>query len=196
MIAVIGGVGNNLNSVLFALDRLRIPAKLTTRPKKIREASHVILPGVGHARHGMEQLAKMDLIDTIKQLQQPVLGICLGMQLLFEHSEEGETDCLGIIPGVCKRLIPDFTTSVPHMGWNVLNWEKKYHPLQKNIEEDDHFYFVHSYAVPISEHTVASCSHGQDFSAIVNYRNFCATQFHPERSGSVGEQLLLNFSKL
>lgn len=194
MIAVIDGIGSNINSILFSLQRLKVDAILTNNIPIINAATHVILPGVGHAGFGMQQLEQQNLIDTIKQLKQPVLGICLGMHLLYAHSEEGDTPCLGIIPQNIKKLpvtLPQIT--IPHMGWNQLHWNHSTHHLRMEINATDRVYFVHSYAAPVSNFTIASTQHGNFFSAIVQYKNFYAMQFHPEKSGDVGEKLLYNF---
>jgi glutamine amidotransferase len=192
MIAVIKSGLANISSVVFALERLGFDAIVTDDAKTIEQADHVILPGVGTAQAAMKNLKALNLIPVIKNLQQPVLGVCLGMQLLFEFSSEGDVDCLGIFPGKITKLVGD-NLIVPHMGWNTLNSVKPNNTLLKNIPQNAYVYFVHSYCALVNEHTVASTHYGQDFTAIVQKNNFYGMQFHPERSGGIGEQLLRNF---
>lgn len=193
MIAIIEGCGANFASVQFALERLGKQSILTTDAKIIQAASHVILPGVGHAKYVMAQLEQLGLVEVIQALTQPVLGICLGMQILHEHSEEGDVACLGIIPGVVKPLPKKAGFTLPHMGWNQLNIVQQNNRLLQGIKNNNDVYFVHSYAVPVSEYTVAQTRHTSDFAAIVQHKNFCGAQFHPERSGKTGAKLLENF---
>lgn len=195
MIAVIDSQLGNTNSVLFALDRLGARYKLTAAKTEINRADQVILPGVGHAAAGMRKLKELDLVDTIRNLSQPTLGICLGMQILFDFSEEGGVDCLGLIPGKVTALAYDPRHPVPHMGWNQIKWESPHCSPSVELNEA-YFYFVHSYAVDKSEYTVASCEYGREFSAIVKNRNFTGIQFHPEKSGSQGEELLRHYLEL
>jgi glutamine amidotransferase len=186
----------NLGSVLAALARLGIAAELTTDAATVRAASHVILPGVGAAAPAMRRLRETGLDRVIPTLTQPVLGICLGMQLLFEHTAEGEVDCLGVIPGRLDRLDPAVCGRVPHMGWNRLEIERA-SPLTAGYGAEPYAYFVHSYAAPVTDATLASVVHGgARFSAIVQRGNFHGAQFHPERSASVGARLLGNFAAL
>jgi glutamine amidotransferase len=159
----------------------------------IQAASHVILPGVGHAKYVMSRLEQLALINVIKALTQPVLGICLGMQILHEHSDEGNVTCLGIIPGEVKPLPKKADFTLPHMGWNQLNIFQQNNPLLQGIKNNADVYFVHSYAVPVSQYTVAQSHHTSDFAAIVQHENFYGAQFHPERSGYVGAKILENF---
>lgn len=194
MICVINSRVANISSVMFALERLGVQATLSCRSEDIRAADHVLFPGVGHAAAAMQYLKQVDLIEVIQGLTQPVLGICVGMQLLFEHSSEGEVDTLGLIPGTVQRLTGK-DLIIPHMGWNQLNIQRQ-HPLLEGINEGDYCYFVHSYAAPISQFTLAACDYGQAFTAVVNKDNFYGCQFHTERSGKVGLQLLRNFLKL
>lgn len=191
MIAVVDSGVANLSSVLFALERIGASPKLTANAKDIQAASHVVLPGVGHANAAMKSLAKRNLLELIPNLSQPVMGICLGMQLLFKHSDEGDCNTLGIIDASVERLDTG-DHPCPHMGWNQLN-RLKDHPLLKQVCDDDYVYFVHSYAVPVGNYTLASTEYGQCFSAIVQHNNFFGCQFHPERSGRVGQQILANF---
>ena len=194
MIAIIDSGGANIASVRFALERLGVDSVLTADPAVISAAERVILPGVGAAPVAMEQLARAGLVECIRGLTQPVLGICLGMQLLFERSEEGDTPLLGLVGGTCGAFDSNMGLTVPHMGWNrLLPQGEGRHPLLFGVEDGAHVYFVHSYAAPVSAYTVASCSYGVDFTAIVARGNFMGAQFHPERSGPVGARILGNF---
>jgi glutamine amidotransferase len=177
------------------LERLDAASIVSADEGQIRAATHVILPGVGAAADAMKRLRQNRLDRLIPSLEQPVLGICLGMQLLFESSEEGHTHCLAIMPGQARRLAPETGRPVPHMGWNTLTIEQP-SPLLEGLSEGDYAYFVHSYALPRSAATLASCSYGEPFSACVQRRNFYGAQFHPERSAAVGARLLRNFLNL
>jgi glutamine amidotransferase len=191
-LAIIDSGGANIASVLYAIERLGVKAELTTDPEHVRAATHVILPGVGAAADCMTRLQNTSLIDTIKQIRQPLLGVCVGMQLLFESSEEGDVECLGMLPGRVRRF-PDRTgLPVPHMGWNQLNVLKPT-LLMQGVHANDYVYFVHSYAAPISEYTLASTDYGAEFSAVVQKGNVYGVQFHPERSARVGAIILRNF---
>ena len=197
MIAIIDSGGANIASVRFALERLGVDSVLTADPAVISAAERVILPGVGAAPVAMAQLARAGLVECIRSLTQPVLGICLGMQLLFERSEEGDTPLLGLVGGTCGAFNPGMGLTVPHMGWNrLLPHGEGRHPLLSGVEDCAHVYFVHSYAAPVSADTVASCSYGVDFTALVARGNFMGAQFHPERSGPVGARILGNFLAL
>ena len=197
MIAIIDSGGANIASVRFALERLGVDSVLTADPAVILAAERVILPGVGAAPVAMAQLARAGLVECIRGLTQPVLGICLGMQLLFERSEEGDTPLLGLVGGTCGAFDPGMGLTVPHMGWNrLLPKGEGRHPLLSGVEDGAHVYFVHSYAAPVSADTVASCSYGVDFTALVARGNFMGAQFHPERSGPVGARILGNFLAL
>ncbi|MEN1728726.1 MAG: imidazole glycerol phosphate synthase subunit HisH [Pseudomonadota bacterium] len=191
-LAVINSGGANLGSVLHACHRLNVPAVMTSDPEVIRSAERVILPGVGSARSAMQALERADLVDVIRELTQPVLGICLGLQLMYEHSEEGNCDCLGLIPGTVTDLDVPPELRLPHMGWNQLRWTAPEDPLAQGLAGDEWFYFVHSYGAPL-DHAVAVSEHGQAFAAIVRHRNFAACQFHPEKSATAGQKLLANF---
>jgi len=188
---VVDSGGANISSVLHALRRLGVEPHFTANAGAISKADRVILPGVGAAGRAMAVLHKHGLPEVIRSLQQPVLGICLGMQLLFDSSEEGDTDMLGIIPARLARLPETPNCRVPHMGWNVLESARPdafSDPLQGQW-----VYFVHSYAAPPGPWTLASSCHGQTFSALVRQGNFYGAQFHPERSASAGARLLQGF---
>ena len=187
--------GTNLGSVRYALQRLGVDAPLATTPAQLRAASHVILPGVGAAGPGMQRLRELELVDTLRGLTQPVLGVCLGMQLLFESSSEGVESCLGVIPARVEKLAATPGLRVPHMGWNRLQRTGE-HRLLQDLDDDAHAYFVHSYAAPTGPWTLAASEHGQRFSAVVQNANFYGMQFHPERSGATGALLLKNFLNL
>jgi len=196
-LAIIDSGGANISSVRHALDRLGVESVFTADAGTIRSAERVILPGVGAAGTAMTRLRELGLVECIRQLQQPVLGICLGMQLLFDRSDEdhrGETgvECLGIIPGTLKKLVPAEGVRIPHMGWNTTRIERE-DPLMKGLPEKPWFYFVHSYFAPVGDHTLASCLHGEKFTAVVRKDNFFGAQFHPERSARHGARLLANF---
>ena len=194
-VVIVASGGANIASLQFALQRLGTTSAVSANARKIREASHVLLPGVGAAAHAMLRLRQNNLEALICSLQQPVLGICLGMQLLFEASEEDETQCLGIIPGRAARLPCELGLPVPHMGWNTLKIDRP-GALLEGLQQDDYAYFVHSYALPPGPATTASSDYGTAFSACVQWRNFFGTQFHPERSARVGARLLRNFLSL
>ena len=191
-VAIIDGGGANIASLKFALARMGFDAQLTVDPNIIASASHVILPGVGAAEDSMNRLRDADLLDLIPDLKQPVLGICLGMQLFFEGSEENDTRCLGIFPGTAKLFAGQPDLSVPHMGWNQIQRTRD-SDLLEGIPNGSYFYFVHSYAVDICAETLAYADYGCRFTAVVERDNFAATQFHPERSGEIGARLLQNF---
>jgi glutamine amidotransferase len=192
MLAIVDSGGANIASVRFALERLGVRSELTADPAVIRAAERVILPGVGSAVEGMKRLSAKGLVDCVRTLTQPVLGVCLGMQLLFEDSAEGPTETLGLIPGTVARLPDSPGITVPHMGWNTLLSARE-DGLLHGIGPEARFYFVHSYAAPVNAFTVASCDHGTPFTAIVQRGNFSGVQFHPERSGPAGARLLRNF---
>ncbi|NKI33871.1 imidazole glycerol phosphate synthase subunit HisH [Wenzhouxiangella sp. XN79A] len=192
-LAVIDSGGANLGSVVQALHRIGAEATLTSDAATIRRASKVILPGVGAAAWAMNALREAGLVDVIRSLEQPVLGICLGLQLLFEGSDEGNADGLGLIPGRVRRLVGGPGLRLPHMGWNQLAWQRD-DPLAAGIDPDAWYYFVHSYCAPAdSPACVARGHHGDDFAAVVRHRNFAACQFHPEKSAGPGHRLLMNF---
>jgi imidazole glycerol-phosphate synthase subunit HisH len=191
-IVIVACGGANIASLQFALERLEAPAEMSSDPNRIRHASHVILPGVGAAPDAMTRLRASGLDTLVPALTQPVLGICLGMQLLHEFSAEGPARCLGVIPGSTVRLVDVPGRPVPHMGWNTIDIERP-SALLEGLGPHDHAYFVHSYAVPPSDATLASCRYGTAFSACVAWRNFYGVQFHPERSAAAGARVLRNF---
>lgn len=191
-VVIIDGGGANIASLTFALERLGQPALLTTDHDRIRQARHVILPGVGAAGAAMARLASAGLDRLIPTLTQPLLGICLGMQLLYEASEEDEVRCLGVIPGVARRFTPAVDRPVPHMGWNRIQ-PLADSELLAGVAAGSYCYFVHSYALPVTAATIATASYGGEFAAVAQERNFLATQFHPERSGRTGAAILANF---
>jgi imidazole glycerol-phosphate synthase subunit HisH len=194
-IVIVASGGANIASLQFALERLHVLSAVSADAVEIRAASHVILPGVGAAADAMSRLRHSGLDALIPTLRQPVLGICLGMQLLFEASEEGDVQCLGIIPGRASRFPSAAALPVPHMGWNTLDIRQPC-ALLAGIADGDYAYFVHSYALQVSAATVASTGYGAPFSACVQWRNFYGAQFHPERSAAVGARLLQNFLAL
>jgi glutamine amidotransferase len=191
-IVIVASGGANIASLQFALQRLNRVAEVSAEPERIRAATHVILPGVGAAADAMSRLRAGRLDELIPALRQPVLGICLGMQLLYEASDEGPAACLGVIPGRAIRLLDTPDQPVPHMGWNTLQIRRE-SALLSGLGDEDYAYFVHSYALPLGEATVASTRYGEAFSACVEWRNFYGAQFHPERSAAVGARLLQNF---
>ena len=184
--------GANIGSVRYALERLGAHAQLTADAETIAKAERVILPGVGAAGPGMARLHELGLVDVVRGLTQPLLGICLGMQLLFDSSEEAETQCLGLIPGRVRKLVGGNGIRVPHMGWNALQLLRD-DPLLSGVVRNDQAYFVHSYAAPVSDDTLAMATHGDDFAAVVRRGRCWGAQFHPERSAAVGAKLLENF---
>ena len=192
---IIDSGGANLASLQFALERLGARATVSSDAREIAAAPRVLLPGVGSAADAMQRLRRSGLAELLPTLRQPVLGICLGMQLLFERSAEGMTECLSVLPGTVRRLEAARGRPVPHMGWNQLTGSRQ-DPLLEGIEPGEYFYFVHSYAVPASQVTLAQVEYGEAVSAVVRRANFWGTQFHPERSASAGARLLGNFLAL
>ncbi|WP_426059195.1 imidazole glycerol phosphate synthase subunit HisH [Hymenobacter sp. B1770] len=193
-IAVVDYKGGNVQSVLFALERLGAQATLTADPETLRKADKVLFPGEGEASSAMEALRAAGLDLVLPTLTQPFLGICLGMQLLGEHSEENDTPMLGLLPFRVKRFVPDATHKVPHMGWN--NLQALQGPLFAGLTDADHVYFVHSYYAPVGPYTTAESSHPAPFSAAVQHGNFHGVQFHTEKSGVAGTRILANFLNL
>lgn len=191
-VTVIHYNAGNIRSVLFALERLGVTAQLSSDPAVIRQADKVIFPGVGEASTTMRFLKERGLDELIRSLQQPVLGVCLGMQLLCEHSEENDTPCLGIIPQQVVRFQPAPGEKIPHIGWNSIH--RSPHSWLSASLEGQYAYFVHSYYVENGPFTAATTPYGgKHFSSVLRKDNFFATQFHPEKSGSVGEQVLRDF---
>lgn len=191
-VAIVDSGGANLASLQFALERLGARGTITASPAVIRSAGRVILPGVGAAGDAMQRLRSAGLDTVLPGLQQPVLGICLGMQLLYERTEEGDTPCLGIVPATVRRLLPAPGLPAPHMGWNRVR-ARRPGGLLDGLADGEHFYFVHGYAAPATPDTLAVTDYGTDLTAIVQRRNFLGTQFHPERSGPAGARVLQNF---
>lgn len=196
MIAIIDYDAGNTMSVINAIKRLDADYLLTADPKKIVAADKVILPGVGHAAAAMEQLIKRKLADVIHSITQPFLGVCVGMQLMYDYSEEGNTPCLGIVEGSIVRFHEQEGMKIPHMGWNE-NWLKE--SLDGGLlhgMEGEETYFVHSFYAPVSKDTVAICDYFYPFTSYVRKANFHGLQFHPEKSGLVGEKIIQNFLTL
>ncbi len=191
-IAVIDYGAGNVRSVCFALERLGVTPEVTNDASQLRAASHVIFPGVGHADAAMKELTHLGLDAVIPTLKQPLLGICLGMQLLCQHTEEGDVNGLGVFPVNVVRF--QDVPKVPHMGWNTLSDLKG--PLVQGLKEGDFAYYVHSYYAPKSEFTIATTDYGSPFSGALQKGNFFACQFHPEKSGEAGERILRNFLSL
>jgi imidazole glycerol-phosphate synthase subunit HisH len=191
MIAIINYKAGNLASVSNALERLGAEHIITNKRSELDSAEAVIFPGVGHAQAAMKSLEENQLVNWLKQTDKPLLGICLGMQLLFDSSDEGDTDCLGIIPGRL-RLFDNSQVKVPHMGWNDFR-NLKQHPFTERLSTDDYFYHVHGFYAPVTPFTIATCEYGIEFTSIVARDNFIGVQFHPEKSGRNGAKLLQGF---
>jgi glutamine amidotransferase len=192
---IIDSGGANLASLQFAFERLGATTRVTNDAAAIRSATRVLLPGVGSAKDAMQRLQKSGIAQLLPTLTQPVLGICLGMQLLFNDSEEGPQQCLGILPDSVRRLEAAPGRPVPHMGWNTLTLTRD-DPLLEGIGRADYVYFVHSYAASLSTVTLATTDYGTPVSAVVRKNNFWGTQFHPERSAEAGARILQNFLRL
>lgn len=185
----------NIFSVDYGLKRIGIEAEITGDINKIRNADKVIFPGVGEASTTMNYLREHQLDKLIVSLKQPVFGICIGMQLLCSHSEEGNTDCLGVFEEKVMKFSPqDSIMKVPHMGWNTI--QHKNNPLFKGLSQEDYVYYVHSYYATVGKDTVATTDYIHPFSAALQKDNFYAVQFHPEKSGAIGEKILKNFIEL
>ncbi|HEY7639041.1 MAG TPA: imidazole glycerol phosphate synthase subunit HisH [Steroidobacteraceae bacterium] len=191
-LAIIDSGGANIASLQYAVDRLGIDSTITTDAQTLRAATHVILPGVGAAADCMDRLRSANLLDTIRSLRQPLLGVCVGMQLLFQCSDEGNVDCLGLLPGRVQRFAERDGLPVPHMGWNQLEFTTP-SPLLDDVASGDHVYFVHSYCVPVSDDTIATATYGERFTAMVARGKVFGAQFHPERSARAGALVLRNF---
>lgn len=192
MIAIVDYDAGNIMSVTNALSRLGVEYKLTADPAEIRAARKVILPGVGNAAAAMASLRAKGLETVIRSLRQPVLGICVGMQLMCRRSEEGDVPCMDLFDCEVRRFPNEPGIKVPHMGWNALgNLSSK---LFRGLDRSPYVYFVHSYYAGLCQDTIATCRHGSTmFSAALKYENFYGTQFHPEKSGGIGERILMNF---
>lgn len=191
-VAIVKYNAGNVQSVIFALNRLGIEPEVTDDPKKLRAADKVIFPGVGEASSAMKYLKERGLVEVLKSLKQPFLGICLGMQLMCKHSEENDTDCLGIFDLKLKKFPPK--QKVPHMGWNKIYNLKS--PLTKGLGENDYVYFVHSFYAELGEETSSTCNYINEFSSGLHKNNFFGFQFHPEKSGETGAKILKNFIDL
>lgn len=191
-IAIIRYNGGNARSVELALQRLSVDPVVTSDPSTIKGADRVVFPGVGNAGAVMKHLQETNLDILIRDLTQPVLGICLGMQLLGSYSEEGNVPCLGIIPTRVTKL--SSTEKIPHVGWSQVSHAG--HPLFSGIPPEEYFYFVHSYWMHADEYTAGTCFYGKNFTAALQWRNFFGTQFHPEKSGQAGERVLENFLEI
>ncbi|GAA5523064.1 imidazole glycerol phosphate synthase subunit HisH [Aliifodinibius salicampi] len=194
MIAIINYEAGNLASVSNALQRLTIPHTITNKESELDKADGIIFPGVGHATPAMASLRENGLDSWLKQTTKPVLGICLGMQLFYESSEEGDSEGLGVIPGRLKKF-DSSQHKVPHMGWNTFS-DVNAHPLVKGFGTEEYFYYVHSYYAPENEFTTASCHYINEFSSVVCRDNYMGVQFHPEKSGKEGSLLLQNFIQI
>lgn len=191
-VVLVDAGGANLGSVRYALRRLGVEAEVSADADAIRAADRVILPGVSTAATVMGRLHALDLVGTLRHLQSPLLGVCVGMQLLFEHSDEGDTPCLGLLPGRVAKLRGGRGVRIPHMGWNRLE-PMRAGPLVDGIAAGAHAYFVHSYAAPAGVDCLLACEHGGRFAAVVQRGHVAGAQFHPERSGAAGARLLRNF---
>jgi imidazole glycerol-phosphate synthase subunit HisH len=194
-VVIVDSGGANLASLRFALARLGADSLVSADPRLLTAAPRVLLPGVGAAGAAMARLQAAGLAAPIRALRQPLLAICLGMQLLYAHSEEDDTQGLGILSGRVSRLAPVPGRPVPHMGWNTCR-PLRPDPLLEGIAAGEYFYFVHSYAAPLDAYTTAATEYGAELSAVVSHGNFHGVQFHPERSGAAGARLLRNFLAL
>ena len=193
-IAIIKYNAGNVASVMYALDRIGQKYQLTDDQEEIKKADKVIFPGVGEASTAMAYLKEKGLDEVIKGLKQPVLATCIGMQLLCKHSEEGNTDCIGVFDVEVKKFISK-DLKIPHVGWNSIV-QKGENPLMNGLKEEEFVYFVHSFYAPVNQYTTAVCEYEQPFSAMLHKDNFYAAQFHAEISGKAGEQILKNFLAL
>lgn len=191
-LALVDAGGANLGSVRYALERLGVAASIVRDADGLRDAERIILPGVGAAAPAMDLLRERGLVEPLRTTRLPLLGICLGMQLLFESSDEGDVDCLGLLPGRVRELRGSPGLRVPHMGWNGLERVRD-SALLDGVADGASTYFVHGYAAPVTADCIAACTHGERFAAMVQRGNVAGAQFHPERSATVGARLLSNF---
>ncbi|WP_406825946.1 imidazole glycerol phosphate synthase subunit HisH [Pedobacter sp. KACC 23697] len=195
MVGIINYGAGNIFSLTAALDRLNVTYGMVNTENDLEKYSHIIIPGVGHAGAAMEKLKGTGLVEAIKKLTRPVLGICVGMQLITEHSEEGDAALLNIVPVKTKKFDKSLNIKIPHMGWNAV--KPKNNSLFEGVEDNTQFYFVHSYFIEYNPtFDIASADYGLKFSAAVQKDNFYGVQFHPEKSGKAGELVLKNFSNL
>ena len=194
-VAIVDSIGANLASLIFALNRIGSSFEITDEIDVLNKASHIILPGVGAAKNAMTKLKQRKLIDEISKLTKPTLGICLGMQIFMDASDEDDAKCLGIISNTCRPFENNRDYPVPHMGWNKVRFNRD-SVLTNNLKDDDYYYFVHSYYVPVCTETIGVSSYPIEFSAVVQKDNFFGTQFHPEKSGLSGSKILQNFVSL
>ena len=195
MIGIVNYGAGNIFSLTSALERLKLPYGMINEEADLEKYTHIIIPGVGHAGAAMKKLEQTGLVGPLKALKKPVLGICVGMQLLTAHSEEGDADMMGIVPVQTRLFNKDQGIKIPHMGWN--NIAHKNNPLFEGVENLSQFYFVHSYFIEYNPtFDIATAEYGMPFSAAVQKGNFYGVQFHPEKSGAAGERLLKNFSNL
>lgn len=196
MIGIINYGAGNIRSVTNALNRLRVPHFISNDCNDLNKADKLIFPGVGEARSAMDALERAGLTDWLKEVTVPFLGICLGMQLLFEHTTERTSDCLGIISGINERFKSEESQiKVPHMGWNQVQQSRE-NPLFSGIKSGEYFYFVHSYYAPIVQATIGRTEYDVQFTSAIQQKNYYGVQFHPEKSGNAGLQLLKNFIEL
>lgn len=194
-VAIVKYNAGNIYSVINALNRLGVEPILTDEPELLMKADKVLFPGQGEAKSAMEYLRQHSLDQVIRSLKQPVLGICVGQQLLCKHSEEGDVDCIGIFDADVKRFVPTcHEEKIPAMGWNAIHDLRS--PLMAGLNENDYVYFVHSYYVPLCNETIATADFCLPYSAAIHKDNFYACQFHPEKSGNVGERIIKNFIEL
>lgn len=191
-LALIDAGGANLGSVRYALERLGVEARIVRDADGLRDVERIILPGVGAAAPAMTILRERGLVEPLRDTRLPLLGICLGMQLLFDGSDEGDVACLGLLPGRVRKMTAGPGVRVPHMGWNTLE-PVTASPLLDGVDAGASAYFVHSYAAPVTGDCIAACTHGERFAAMVRRGNVAGAQFHPERSAAVGARLLSNF---
>jgi imidazole glycerol-phosphate synthase subunit HisH len=194
-VVLVDSGGANLGSVRYALQRLGVEAPLAADAETLAAATHVILPGVGAAAPAMARLAELGLVEPLRALDKPLLGVCLGMQLLFEGSDEGDVECLGLVPGRVRAMQAAPGLRIPHMGWNRLHGVGD-SPLLQGLPDPAYAYFVHGFAAPVGPDTVAVSEHGAPFSAMVRRGHLHGAQFHPERSAAVGAKILENFMEL